>query len=78
MKKNSFLEGSFIATFNIVITKIMGMLYVIPFYAIVGNRGVSGSNIDLFAGSEKSLNVISQRGNPAGSNTRVEIIRVGK
>lgn len=49
-----------------------------PFYAIVGNRGVSGSNIDLFAGSEKSLNVISQRGNPSGSNTRVEIIRVGK
>lgn len=39
MKKNSFLEGSFIATFNLVITKIMGMLYVVPFYAIVGSLG---------------------------------------
>lgn len=39
MKKNGFLEGSFIATFNLVITKIMGMLYVIPFYAIVGSLG---------------------------------------
>ena len=39
MKKNSFLEGSFIATFNLVVTKIMGMLYVIPFYAIVGTLG---------------------------------------
>jgi len=39
MKKNSFLEGSFIATFNLVITKILGMLYVIPFYAIVGSLG---------------------------------------
>lgn len=39
MKKNSFLEGSFIATFNLVVTKILGMLYVIPFYAIVGSLG---------------------------------------
>lgn len=39
MKKNGFLEGSFIATINLVITKIMGMLYVIPFYAIVGSLG---------------------------------------
>jgi len=39
MKKNNFLEGSFIATFNLVITKILGMLYVIPFYAIVGSLG---------------------------------------
>lgn len=39
VKKNSFLEGSFIATINLVITKIMGMLYVIPFYAIVGSLG---------------------------------------
>lgn len=39
MKKNNFLEGSFIATFNLIITKILGMLYVIPFYAIVGSLG---------------------------------------
>ncbi len=41
MKKNSFLEGSFIATASIVLVKILGMLYVIPFYSIVGPQGAS-------------------------------------
>lgn len=39
MKKSSFIEGTFIATIAIVITKILGMLYVIPFYATVGVKG---------------------------------------
>ena len=39
MKKNSFLEGTLIATFAIVLVKIIGMLYVIPFYALVGSKG---------------------------------------
>jgi len=39
MKKSSFVEGTFIATIAIVLTKIMGMLYVIPFYKIVGEAG---------------------------------------
>ncbi len=39
MKKSSFVEGTVIATLAIIITKIMGMLYVIPFYAIVGIQG---------------------------------------
>ena len=39
MKKSSFVEGTVIATLAIIITKIMGMLYVIPFYAIVGVQG---------------------------------------
>ena len=39
MKKSSFIEGTFIATFAIIIVKILGMLYVIPFYAIVGVSG---------------------------------------
>jgi O-antigen/teichoic acid export membrane protein len=39
MKKSSFIEGTFIATLAIVIVKILGMLYVIPFYAIVGAEG---------------------------------------
>ncbi len=41
MKKNSFLEGSFIATASIIFVKILGMLYVIPFYATVGEQGAS-------------------------------------
>ena len=39
MKKNSFMEGTVIATFVIVLVKILGMLYVIPFYKIVGSQG---------------------------------------
>ncbi len=39
MKKSGFLEGTIIATAAIVITKILGMLYVIPFYAVVGVQG---------------------------------------
>ena len=39
MKKSSFIEGTVIATVAIIITKILGMLYVIPFYAMVGVQG---------------------------------------
>ncbi len=39
MKKNSFIEGTFIATASIVLVKILGMLYVVPFYIIVGSKG---------------------------------------
>ena len=39
MKKNGFLEGAMIATIGIVLCKIIGLVYVIPFYAIIGNQG---------------------------------------
>ena len=39
MKKNSFVEGTMIATISIILVKILGMLYVIPFYKIVGTQG---------------------------------------
>lgn len=39
MKKNNFIEGTLIATFAIILVKILGMLYVIPFYKIVGENG---------------------------------------
>jgi len=41
MKKNSFIEGTIIATVFIVLVKILGMLYVVPFYSIVGSRGAA-------------------------------------
>ena len=41
MRKNSFVEGTIIATLAIVFTKILGMLYVIPFYSIIGSQGSS-------------------------------------
>ena len=41
MKKNSFIEGTLIATFSIFLVKILGMVYVIPFYAIVGSQGAA-------------------------------------
>ena len=39
MRKNSFITGTFITTLCILITKILGAIYVIPFYAVVGNTG---------------------------------------
>ena len=39
MKKSSFIEGTFIATASVILVKILGMLYVIPFYIIVGSKG---------------------------------------
>lgn len=41
MKKNSFVEGTFIATFAIILVKVLGVLYVIPFYRIIGEEGGS-------------------------------------
>lgn len=38
-KKNSFIQGAFIATIGIVLTKILGIIYVIPFYSTVGSQG---------------------------------------
>ncbi len=39
MKKSSFVEGTIIATLSVFIVKLLGMLYVIPFYAIIGKNG---------------------------------------
>lgn len=39
MKKNNFLNGAMVATLGIVISKIIGIIYVIPFYAIIGEQG---------------------------------------
>ena len=39
LKKNSFMQGAFVASLGIVISKILGILYVIPFYAIIGEQG---------------------------------------
>lgn len=39
MQKNSFMQGAFIATCGIVLSKILGIIYVIPFYAIIGEQG---------------------------------------
>ena len=39
MKKNSFIGGAFVATLGIIIVKIIGLLYVIPFNMIIGEQG---------------------------------------
>ena len=41
MKKNSFINGALIATLAIVITKFLGIIYVIPFYAIIGEENIA-------------------------------------
>ena len=37
--KNTFLQGAFISTLGIVISKILGIIYVIPFHAVVKEQG---------------------------------------
>ena len=39
MKKNNFIEGTIISYMVILITKILGAIYVIPFYKIIGESG---------------------------------------
>ncbi len=39
LKKSSFLEGAFIATACIFFSKILGIIYVIPFKQIIGDQG---------------------------------------
>lgn len=41
MKKNSFLQGTIIASIAIIFIKVLGALYVIPFYKIIGEEGGS-------------------------------------
>lgn len=51
MKKDNFLKGAFVATLCIILTKILGVLYVIPFYSIIGSRGIIlyGSAYNIYA-----------------------------
>ncbi len=39
IKKNSFAESTFISYFAIVASKVLGVVYNIPFYALIGNAG---------------------------------------
>ncbi len=39
LKKNSFMQGAFVATLGIIICKVLGILYVIPFYSTIGEQG---------------------------------------
>ena len=39
LKKNSFIEGTILAYIAILLTKIIGAVYVIPFYKIIGESG---------------------------------------
>lgn len=39
MKKTGFLAGAAISTIGIVLCKVIGLVYVIPFYALIGTQG---------------------------------------
>lgn len=41
MKKNNFISGALIATIGIVLTKFLGIVYVIPFYLIIGEENIA-------------------------------------
>ena len=56
MRKNSFEEGAFIATIAIVLVKILGMLYVIPFYGMLD--GLDGGKGTALYGYAYSIYVV--------------------
>ena len=39
LKKNKLIDGAFIVTVSIILTKLLGVLYVIPFYSVIGEEG---------------------------------------
>ena len=39
MKKKNFIDGAIIGTISLVLCKILGLIYVIPFYKIIGPQG---------------------------------------
>ena len=39
MKKYSLIDGAIVSTVGIVLCKILGLIYVIPFYGIIGTQG---------------------------------------
>ena len=39
MKKNTFIQGTLVSSILLIIIKILGALYVIPFYKIIGEGG---------------------------------------
>lgn len=39
IKKDSFMQGAMFATLFLVLSKILGIIYVIPFHAIIGEQG---------------------------------------
>lgn len=39
MKKTNFMSGAIIATLGIIACKVIGLVYVIPFYSIIGTMG---------------------------------------
>ena len=39
MRKSTFVKGAFITTIGIVLSKILGIIYVIPFHAVIGDKG---------------------------------------
>ena len=41
MKKTNFMSGAIVATLGIIACKVLGLVYVIPFYSIIGTMGRS-------------------------------------
>lgn len=39
MRKNTFINGALITTLGVILTKILGVIYVIPFHALIGEKG---------------------------------------
>lgn len=89
MRKSSFVEGTFIATLAIIFTKILGMLYVIPFYGMLDGKGTAlyGYAYSIYiifldistAGLPIAISKIINEYNTLGMNeAKVRSYRIGK
>ena len=60
LKKSNFLEGAFIATLCIIITKILGVVYVIPFYIMLLPSAADGIEVTNEFLKERALKIINK------------------
>ena len=58
MKKNSFIEGTIVATLGILLVRAIGIIYVIPFNAIIGEAGGALYGSDAVGGV---INIITKK-----------------
>lgn len=88
MKKNSFIKDSFISIAGIVACKVIGLLYVVPFYAMISTAGgalysYAYSIYALFlslstSGIPAAMSKIISEYNTLGYNrTKVRVFKIG-
>lgn len=87
-KKSSFINDSFISIFGVVACKVIGLLYVIPFYAMISTAGgalysYAYSIYTLFLSLSTSgipaamSKIISEYNSLGYNNTKIKVYKIG-